>query len=49
MLTLNSIITLEDLPSAIDLLGKVFEMVMCWLHILPNYKESLREVKVNHL
>lgn len=49
MLTLKSIIQTEDLPLVLDLVKKLFEVILTWLNILPNYKESLKELKVNYL
>lgn len=47
MLTLATVIGVDDLPAILELMSRVFELVLCWLRIVPSYRESQRETKSN--
>ena len=47
MLTLATVIGVDNLPVIVDLMSQVFELVLCWLQIVPSYRESQRETKSN--
>jgi hypothetical protein len=47
MITLTNIITSDDLPMIIDLIRNVLELILTWLRICPEYKDSFRESQSN--